>query len=146
MRNQRHYLLSVSIPSSISDSSLRSNDKGDHLCRLSHFSTEAFFCTKPSFSCTITVASAPMSNDTFPTPSAVDDGFYTCWPASSLLQPLLLCSLCREYLSIDRPSRSNISSVEVNCRQTFTAVDNTVVSLTSGQDLRPLQELDLAGA
>ncbi|RZS26098.1 hypothetical protein BHM03_00059401, partial [Ensete ventricosum] len=48
--------------------------------------------------------------------------------------------------SIDRPSRSNISSVEVNCRQTFTAVDNTVVSLTSRQDLRPLQELDLAGA
>ncbi|RWW12071.1 hypothetical protein GW17_00024277 [Ensete ventricosum] len=130
MRNQRHYLLSVSIPSSISDSSLRSNDKGDHLCRLSHFSTEAFFCMKPSFSCTITVASASMSNDTFPTPSAVDDGFYTCLPASS----------------IDRPSRSNISSVEVNCRQTFTAVDNTVVSLTSGQDLRPLQELDLAGA
>ncbi|RWV87929.1 hypothetical protein GW17_00050033 [Ensete ventricosum] len=36
-----------------------------------------------------------------------------------------------------RPSRSSISSAEVNRRQTFTVVDNTVVSLTSGQDLRP---------
>ncbi|RRT65052.1 hypothetical protein B296_00040729 [Ensete ventricosum] len=86
-----------------------------------------------------------MSSDTFPTPSAADDGFYTCSSVSSLLQPLLLCSLCREYLSTDHPSRSNISA-EVNYRQTFTAVDNTAIFLTSGQDLCPSQELDLAGA
>ncbi|RRT51314.1 hypothetical protein B296_00033094 [Ensete ventricosum] len=93
--NRRHYLLSVLIPSSISGSPLRSNDKGDHLSpfvhndrssstssfparprRLSHFSTEASFCTRPSSSCTIPVASASTSNDTFPTPFIVDDGFY----------------------------------------------------------------------
>ncbi|RWW41471.1 hypothetical protein BHE74_00053042 [Ensete ventricosum] len=50
------------------------------------------------------------------------------------------------FRSIDRPSRSSISSAEVNRRQTFTEIDNTAVSLTSGQDLRPSQELDLAGA
>ncbi|RRT44204.1 hypothetical protein B296_00021304 [Ensete ventricosum] len=50
------------------------------------------------------------------------------------------------FISIDRPSHSSISSVEVNRRQTFTEVDNTAVSLTSGQDLRPSQELDLVGA
>ncbi|RZR74017.1 hypothetical protein BHM03_00031094 [Ensete ventricosum] len=48
--------------------------------------------------------------------------------------------------SIDRPSRSSISSAKVNRCQTFIAVDNTAVSLISGQDLRPSQELDLAGA
>ncbi|RRT83134.1 hypothetical protein B296_00017185 [Ensete ventricosum] len=37
--------------------------------------------------------------------------------------------------SIDRPNRSSISSAEVNRCQTFTAVDNTAVSLTSGKDL-----------
>ncbi|RWV83743.1 hypothetical protein GW17_00054612 [Ensete ventricosum] len=108
MRNRRHYLLSVPIPSSIRGSPLRSNDKGDHLSpfvhndpsspsasssptgprRLSHFSAEASFCTRSSSSCTITITSAPTSNDTFPTPSAVDDGFYTCLPVSSLVQPL----------------------------------------------------------
>ncbi|RWW02422.1 hypothetical protein GW17_00034488 [Ensete ventricosum] len=96
MRNQRHYLLSVPIPSSISGSPLRSNDKGDHLSpfvhndpcspsassfpvgprRLFHFSTEASFCMRPSSSCTITIALAPTSSDTFPTPSVVDDSFY----------------------------------------------------------------------
>ncbi|RWW77259.1 hypothetical protein BHE74_00014589 [Ensete ventricosum] len=50
------------------------------------------------------------------------------------------------FRSTDRSSRSSISSVEVNRYQTFTAVDNTAVSLISGQDLRPSQELDLAGA
>ncbi|RWW52096.1 hypothetical protein BHE74_00041508 [Ensete ventricosum] len=50
------------------------------------------------------------------------------------------------FRSTNRPSRSSISSVEVNRCQTFTAVDNTAVSLISGQDLRPSQELDLAGA
>ncbi|RZS04311.1 hypothetical protein BHM03_00034643 [Ensete ventricosum] len=50
------------------------------------------------------------------------------------------------FRSTDRPSRSSISSVEVNRCQTFIAVDNTTVSLISGQDLRPLQKLDLAGA
>ncbi|RZR93491.1 hypothetical protein BHM03_00022006 [Ensete ventricosum] len=50
------------------------------------------------------------------------------------------------FRSTDRSSRSSISSVEVNRYQTFTAVDNTTVSLISGQDLRPSQELDLAGA
>ncbi|RZR90927.1 hypothetical protein BHM03_00018925, partial [Ensete ventricosum] len=50
------------------------------------------------------------------------------------------------FRSTDRPSRSSISSAEVNRRQTFTEIDNTTVSLTSGQDLRPSQELDLAGA
>ncbi|RWV77013.1 hypothetical protein GW17_00062219 [Ensete ventricosum] len=104
------------------------------------------------------------------------NGFYTCSSAPSLLQPLLLCSLCREYCSSSlsalqrghskfflavkrhqiydrsaslaalRPSRSSISSVEVNHHQTSIAVDNIAVSLTSGQDLRPSQELDLAGA
>ncbi|RZR71898.1 hypothetical protein BHM03_00008460 [Ensete ventricosum] len=142
-------------------------------------STEALFCMRPSSLCTITIASAPTSSDTFPTSSAADDGFYTCTSAPSLLQPLLLCSLYREYLyrpplivsqcsaeraqqilsrcqttvnlrplpfrSTDRPSRSNISSAEVYRCQTFTAVHNTTVSLTSGQDLRPSQELDLAG-
>ncbi|RRT33625.1 hypothetical protein B296_00054741, partial [Ensete ventricosum] len=61
-------------------------------------STEAFFYTRPSSLCSTTVALAPTSNGTFPTPSVADDGFYTCSPVSSLLQPLLLCSLCREYL------------------------------------------------
>ncbi|RWW82937.1 hypothetical protein BHE74_00008576 [Ensete ventricosum] len=141
-------------------------------------STEAFFCTRPSSLCTTTVASTLTSSDTFPTPSTAD--FYTCSSAPSLLQPLLLCSLYREYLygpppivsqcsakrahqvlsrcqttatydcrtsfAALRPHRSSISSVKVNRRQTFTAVDNTVVSLTSGQDLRPSQELDLVGA
>ncbi|RZS16636.1 hypothetical protein BHM03_00048672, partial [Ensete ventricosum] len=49
------------------------------------------------------------------------------------------------FRSTDRPSRSSISSAEVNRRQTFTLVDNTAVSLTSGQDLHLSQELDLAG-
>ncbi|RWW73586.1 hypothetical protein BHE74_00018534 [Ensete ventricosum] len=40
--------------------------------------------------------------------------------------------------STDRPSHSSISSTEVNRRQTFTAVENTTVSFTSCQDLRPL--------
>ncbi|RWW71860.1 hypothetical protein BHE74_00020354 [Ensete ventricosum] len=53
---------------------------------------------RPYSLCTTTVASAPTSNDTFPTPYAADDGFYTCSPAPSLLQPLLLYSLCRGYL------------------------------------------------
>ncbi|RWV92465.1 hypothetical protein GW17_00045164 [Ensete ventricosum] len=60
--------------------------------RLSHSSTEASLCMRSSSSCTATIASAPTSNDTFPTPSAADDGFYICSPASSLLKPLLLCS------------------------------------------------------
>ncbi|RWW14744.1 hypothetical protein GW17_00021463 [Ensete ventricosum] len=50
------------------------------------------------------------------------------------------------FRSTDRPSRSSISSAEVNRCQTFTAIDNTAVSLTSGKDLCPSQELDLAGA
>ncbi|RZR89190.1 hypothetical protein BHM03_00016869 [Ensete ventricosum] len=53
--------------------------------RLSHSSTEVSFCMRPSFSCTITFASAPTSSDTFPTPSVVDDGFYTCSLMSSFL-------------------------------------------------------------
>ncbi|RWW11071.1 hypothetical protein GW17_00025349 [Ensete ventricosum] len=96
-------------------------------------STEVFFCTRPSSLCTTTVASAPTSSNTFPTPSAANYDFYTCSPTPSPL-------------STDRPSRSSISSAEVNRCQTFTAVDNTTVSLISGQDLRPSQELDLAGA
>ncbi|RWW78481.1 hypothetical protein BHE74_00013294 [Ensete ventricosum] len=40
------------------------------------------------------------------------------------------------FRSTDRLNRSSISSTEVNRRQTFTVVDNTTVSLTSGQDLR----------
>ncbi|RWW80846.1 hypothetical protein BHE74_00010791 [Ensete ventricosum] len=40
------------------------------------------------------------------------------------------------FRSTDRPNHSSISSVEVNRRHTFTEVDNTVVSLTSGQDHR----------
>ncbi|RWW60402.1 hypothetical protein BHE74_00032610 [Ensete ventricosum] len=39
-----------------------------------------------------------------------------------------------------------LSSVEVNRRQTFTAVDNTAVSLTLVQDLHPLHEFDLVEA
>ncbi|RRT69691.1 hypothetical protein B296_00028863 [Ensete ventricosum] len=58
-------------------------------CRLSHSSTEVSFCTRPSFSCTTTIALAPTSSDTFLTPFAVDDDFYTCSPTPSLLQPLL---------------------------------------------------------
>ncbi|RWW06682.1 hypothetical protein GW17_00029974 [Ensete ventricosum] len=50
------------------------------------------------------------------------------------------------FRSTDRPSRSSISSAKVNRHQTFIAVDNTTVSLTSGQDMRPSQDLDLAGA
>ncbi|RZS21186.1 hypothetical protein BHM03_00053789, partial [Ensete ventricosum] len=50
------------------------------------------------------------------------------------------------FRSTDRPNRSSISFAEVNRCQTFTAVDNTTVSLTSGKDLCPSQELDLAGA
>ncbi|RZS07192.1 hypothetical protein BHM03_00037988 [Ensete ventricosum] len=38
------------------------------------------------------------------------------------------------FRSTDRPSRSSFSSAEVNRCQTFIAVDNTAVSLTSGQD------------
>ncbi|RRT83909.1 hypothetical protein B296_00000075 [Ensete ventricosum] len=60
--------------------------------RLSHSSTEASLCMRSSSSCIATIASVPTSNDTFPTPSAADDGFYICSPASSLLKPLLLCS------------------------------------------------------
>ncbi|RZR74751.1 hypothetical protein BHM03_00042475 [Ensete ventricosum] len=45
-------------------------------CRLSLF-VEASFCMRPFSSCTTTVASDPTSSDTFPTPSAVDDDFYT---------------------------------------------------------------------
>ncbi|RRT60483.1 hypothetical protein B296_00038685, partial [Ensete ventricosum] len=48
--------------------------------------------------------------------------------------------------STDRSNRSSISSAEVNRYHIFTVVDNTTVSLISGQDLRPSQELDLAGA
>ncbi|RZS28935.1 hypothetical protein BHM03_00062591, partial [Ensete ventricosum] len=51
--------------------------------------------------------------------------------------PDILCSEDLSYL---------ISSAEVNRCQTFTAVDNTAVSLISGKDLCPSQELDLAGA
>ncbi|RRT54910.1 hypothetical protein B296_00031239 [Ensete ventricosum] len=40
--------------------------------------SQTSFYTRPYFSCTITIVSSPMSNGTFPTPSAVDDGFYTC--------------------------------------------------------------------
>ncbi|RRT50575.1 hypothetical protein B296_00033393 [Ensete ventricosum] len=104
--------------------------------RLSHSSTEASFCTRPSFPYTTIVASAPTSSGTFPTPSAANDGFYTCSPVLSLLRPL----------STDRSSCSSISSAKVNRHQTFTVVDNTAVSLTSGQDLRPSQELDLVAA
>ncbi|RRT35061.1 hypothetical protein B296_00031266 [Ensete ventricosum] len=50
------------------------------------------------------------------------------------------------FRSTHRLNRSSISSVEVNRRQTFIVVDNTTVSLTPGQDLRPSQDLDLAGA
>ncbi|RWW16213.1 hypothetical protein GW17_00019917 [Ensete ventricosum] len=56
-------------------------------CRLFDFSTKASF-TRPSSSCTTTVTSTPTSSDTFPTPSTVDDGFYTCSQVPSLLQPL----------------------------------------------------------
>ncbi|RWW57342.1 hypothetical protein BHE74_00035868 [Ensete ventricosum] len=141
--------------------------------RLSHSSTEASFCTRPSFPYTTIVASAPTSSGTFPTPSAVDDIFYTCSLVSSLLQSLFslprvpvwatahcLSGLCREgatssfslsnnsksmttslfslpFRSTDRPNCSSISSAKVNRHQTFTVVDNTAVSLTSGQDLRP---------
>ncbi|RRT33695.1 hypothetical protein B296_00058292 [Ensete ventricosum] len=49
------------------------------------------------------------------------------------------------FRSTDRPNCSSISFAEVNCCQTFTAVDNTTVFLTSGKDLRPSQELDLTG-
>ncbi|RZR98194.1 hypothetical protein BHM03_00027505 [Ensete ventricosum] len=66
--------------------------------RLSHSSVEASFYMRSSFSCTTTVTSAPMSSGTFPTPSAVDDSFYTCSSTLSLLQPLLLCSLYQEHL------------------------------------------------
>ncbi|RWW56414.1 hypothetical protein BHE74_00036869 [Ensete ventricosum] len=78
--------------------------------RLSYSSTEASFYTRPSFSCTTTVVSAPTSSGTFPTPSAADDIFYTCSPAPSLLQPLLLCSLCREYLYGPPPIVSQCST------------------------------------
>ncbi|RRT60184.1 hypothetical protein B296_00038380 [Ensete ventricosum] len=152
--------------------------------QLSYSSTEASFYTRPSFSCTTTVVSAPTSSDTFPTPSAADDSFYTCLPASSLLAAsTALFSLPRvpvratahrlsvlygegaissfslsndsksttavllslPFRSTDCPSHSSISSAEVNRHQTFTAIDNTAVSLISGQDLHPSQELDLAG-
>ncbi|RZR95330.1 hypothetical protein BHM03_00024155 [Ensete ventricosum] len=79
--------------------------------RLSHSSTEASFCTRPSFPYTTIVASAPTSSGTFPTPSAVDDIFYTC-----------------SLVSTDRPNCSSISSAKVNRRQTFTVVDNTACS------------------
>ncbi|RWW04767.1 hypothetical protein GW17_00031995 [Ensete ventricosum] len=80
--------------------------------RLSHSSTEASFCTRPSFPYTTIVASAPTSSGTFPTPSAVDDIFYTCSLVSST----------------DRPNCSSISSAKVNRHQTFTVVDNTACS------------------
>ncbi|RWV88991.1 hypothetical protein GW17_00048881, partial [Ensete ventricosum] len=70
---------------------------------------------RSSFSCITTVASAPTSSGTFHTPTAANDDFYTCSPTLSLL-------------SIDHPIHSSISSAEVNRRQTFTVVDNIVVS------------------
>ncbi|RWW64878.1 hypothetical protein BHE74_00027844 [Ensete ventricosum] len=81
-------------------------------CRLSHFSVEASFCTRPFSSCTTTVASVPTSSDTFPTPSVVDDGFYTCSLASSLLQPLF--SLPRV------PVRATAHHLLVLCREGIT--------------------------
>ncbi|RRT51247.1 hypothetical protein B296_00051227 [Ensete ventricosum] len=45
-------------------------------CWLSHSSVEVSLCMRPSSLCTTTVASAPMSSGTFPTPSTADDGFY----------------------------------------------------------------------
>ncbi|RZS01224.1 hypothetical protein BHM03_00031043 [Ensete ventricosum] len=65
------------------------------LRRLSHSSIEASFYTRLFSSCTITVASAPTSSSTFPTPSTVDDGFYTCSSMPLLYRcPLPLPSPC----------------------------------------------------
>ncbi|RRT56053.1 hypothetical protein B296_00020236 [Ensete ventricosum] len=50
------------------------------LHQLSHSFAKMSFCTRPPSSCTITIASAPTSSGTFPTPFATDDGFYTCSP------------------------------------------------------------------
>ncbi|RZR95941.1 hypothetical protein BHM03_00024852 [Ensete ventricosum] len=58
--------------------------------RLSHSSIEASLCMRSSSSCTTTIASAPTSNNTFPTPSVADDDFYICSSIPSLLKPLLL--------------------------------------------------------
>ncbi|RWW09101.1 hypothetical protein GW17_00027425 [Ensete ventricosum] len=97
--------------------------------------------SEPSSLCTTTVASAPTSSGTFPTPSAIS---YFSLSNDSKSMTIVLLSL--PFRSTDRSNRSSISSAEVNCCQTFTAVDNTTVSLISGQDLRPSQEFDLAGA
>ncbi|RWW81562.1 hypothetical protein BHE74_00010028, partial [Ensete ventricosum] len=104
-------------------------------------STEAFFCTRPSSLCTTTVASAPTSSGTFPTPSAASS-----FSLSNDNKSTTATLISLPFRSTDHPNRSSISSAEVNRRQTFTAVDNTTISLTSGQDLYPSQELDLAGA
>ncbi|RWW39402.1 hypothetical protein BHE74_00055274 [Ensete ventricosum] len=64
------------------------------LRRLSHSSAKTSFYTRLSSSCTITVASAPTSSDTFPTLSTADDGFYTCSPMPAIAHRLLM--LCRE--------------------------------------------------
>ncbi|RZS26658.1 hypothetical protein BHM03_00060024 [Ensete ventricosum] len=110
------FALKVTLSSSVqiylfllSNGSLSSTLKlGLLVCRLSlppldpvgflNSSTEAFFITRPSSLCTTTIASAPTSSGAFPTPSTADDGFYTYSSVPSFLQPLLLCSLCREYL------------------------------------------------
>ncbi|RWW39017.1 hypothetical protein BHE74_00055693, partial [Ensete ventricosum] len=65
--------------------------------------SQTSFCTRPYFSCTITIISSPMSNCTFPTPSAADDGFYTC---SSTATAHHLSVLCREG-SVNSFSMSN---------------------------------------
>ncbi|RRT36827.1 hypothetical protein B296_00044088 [Ensete ventricosum] len=83
------------------------------LRRLPHSSAKTSFYTRLSSSCTITVASAPTSSDTFPTLSVADDGFYTCSPMPAIAHRLLM--LCREG-TISSFLLSNDGKSPANCR------------------------------
>ncbi|RWW70544.1 hypothetical protein BHE74_00021815 [Ensete ventricosum] len=89
-----------------------------------------------------TVASALTSSGTFPTPSAADDGFYTCSPAPSLLQPLLLYSLCREYLYgpsliVSQCSAERAQQVLSHCQTIVNPTTATLLLLSFRSTNRP---------
>ncbi|RWW56423.1 hypothetical protein BHE74_00036876 [Ensete ventricosum] len=75
-------------------------------CWLSHSSAEVSLCMRPSSLCTTTVASAPMSSGTFPTPSTADDGFYIYSSTRAFLHCLLplLPKYRREHLLPSLPA------------------------------------------
>ncbi|RWW74334.1 hypothetical protein BHE74_00017728 [Ensete ventricosum] len=67
---------------------------------------------------------APTSSDTFSTPSVVDDGFYTCSPASSLLQ--LLFSLPRTPIRATAHRLSSSRSTSSSLAAAIAGIGDTI--------------------